>query len=201
MYVPEWFKLTDSGLIRQTIAENSFATVVSMVEGELFASHVPVVIEQDDPLTLVGHVAAQNPQSSSFNGSDQVLIVFSGPHAYVSPRLYTTSPNVPTWNYVAVHASGTAVRLEEPSEVVALLDRLVSTFDPELAADMPENTAPQFYASKLKGIVAFRMVVQRLEAKAKMSQNKPDRDRSAVKAALEASDDSVVRRAGESMRE
>ena len=199
MYVPDWFRVTDQDTILRVIRNNSFATLVTVLDGVPVASHVPVVIEAEDPLVLVAHIAAKNPQATCLDGAGTMLVVFSGPHAYVSPRDYETSPNVPTWNYVAVHATGVPQRIDDTSQLDLMFEKLVSEFDPELKADAPENTSLDFYRPKYPGIVAFRMVVDKLEAKAKLSQNKPDRDRLKVAQVLQSSSEPDRQRLGKLM--
>lgn len=183
MYVPEWFRIQDQKTVLRVVRAHPFATLVSTLDGEPFATHLPIVIEQEDPLVLVGHIAAQNPQAACFDGSQVLMAVFHGPHAYISPSDYETKPNVPTWNYVAVHAYGRAERVSG-GEALAALGNLVATFDPDLAATAPEAADPASWESKLKGIAMFRMRVERVDAKAKLNQNKAERDRESVVSAL-----------------
>ena len=108
-----------------------FATLVSVADGAPFATHVPLLLDAErGPLgTLVGHVAAPNPHSAAFDERAQALAIFHGPHAYVSPRWYASGPNVPTWNYVAVHAIGRPRGIDDPARVRALLARTAAVFE------------------------------------------------------------------------
>lgn len=180
MYIPEWFRLEDESLVLEVMTDNSFATLYSQVDGQPFASHLPILVAPGDPLVLYGHMAKANPQTRCLDGKQSVMVVFQGPHAYVSPRDYETAPNVPTWNYIVVHATGRAERLEDPATVIGSIQGLVDQFDPSLSETHPEAVEPQFWESKLHGLVAFRLRVDSLEAKAKMSQNRPARDQRSV---------------------
>lgn len=188
MYTPEWFELIDPELIQTVMREHPFATLVSSVNGEPFATHAPLVIGQSVPLVLCGHIARQNPQVGCFDGKVRVLAVFHGSHAYVSPLEYVTSPNVPTWNYVTVHATGVATEITDPEEAIEHLRFLVETFDPGLDSKQPESMDRSFWLPKLQGITAFRLEVDRLEAKGKLSQNRPERDQVSVTEAMAKSE-------------
>jgi transcriptional regulator len=121
-------------------------------------------------------------------------VVFSGAHAYVSPSWYATHPAVPTWNYVAVHASGTGVLVEDAEAVRALLADLVRVYEaPGPEAWSFEGLAADYVAGMQKGIVAFEIPIARLEGKAKLSQNRDAVDRGRTREALAASDDPVAR--------
>jgi transcriptional regulator len=131
-----------------------------------------------------------------------VLVVFSGAHAYVSPSWYGQHPSVPTWNYVAVHAYGVPRVIEDPGRVRALLDRLVRTFEDGRPAPWRMDGLPDDYVSgMMRGIVAFEIPIDRLEGKAKLSQNRPASDRARVRAALSAEDDPLARALAELMAE
>ena len=201
MYVPEWFRIEDQAIVLRTIREHAFATLVSTLNGAPFATHLPMIVEQEEPLVLLGHVAAQNPQAACFDGQQTLMVVFQGPHAYISPTNYETSPNVPTWNYVAVHAYGRAEPVSDPAEVVRVLGELVDTFDPDLRTVSPASTERSFWESKLKGVAMFRIRVERIDAKGKLNQNKPERDQESVVNALRERGDFESAKVAEAMRE
>src|SRR5262245_55708329 len=106
MYIPTAFAETDPGTLFGFIEAYSFGLLVSTHQGGPFASHLPLLLEREAGPhgTLLGHMARANPQWHDLDGQE-VLAVFSGPHAYVSPTWYESEQVVPTWNYVAVHAS------------------------------------------------------------------------------------------------
>src|SRR5437879_1488408 len=119
MYLPKHFEVTDEEKVNAVMLEHSFATVVTQGDGGLFASHVPVVFrpERGARGRLEGHVARANPHWRHFVPEREALVIFQGPHAYVSPSWYETKPAVPTWNYVAVHAYGRPRLLESEREL------------------------------------------------------------------------------------
>jgi transcriptional regulator len=189
MYVPEHFAETDVANLHALVRAHSFATLVSLLDGELFATHVPMLLDADrGPFgTLLGHVARANPHARAFDGTTRALAMFLGPHAYVSPRWYVAGPNVPTWNYVAVHAAGVLSAVTDPNAVRALLERSASVYESD--ADRPWSLAsvPGAFASGLqRGVVAFELAIDRLEGKRKLSQNKAPADRAGVVTALRA---------------
>ncbi len=189
MYVPQHFAETDVARLHALIHAHAFATLVSVIDYAPFATHVPLLLDAErGPLgTLVGHVARANPHWQSFDGRSPALAIFHGPHAYVSPRWFASAPNVPTWNYEVVHASGAPRVQDDPAVVRALLERSAAVFeagakDPWTLASVTEN----YVAGAQRGIVAFEIPIERLEGKWKLSQNKPEADRAGVAAGLRA---------------
>jgi len=202
VYVPKHFAETDVASLHALVRAHSFATLVSHVDGELFATHVPLLLDAErGPLgTLVGHVARANPHARVFDGGTRALAIFQGPHAYVSPRWYASEPNVPTWNYVAVHATGVLSAVTDASAVRALLARSAGVYEADAARPWSLASIPDAFANGLqKGIVAFELAIDRLEGKRKLSQNKPPADRAGVVAALRARDDSDARAIADAM--
>src|SRR5512143_1626624 len=107
MYIPNHFCQDNPEKLVQFMRANSFATLVSIVNGVPFASYLPLVtVAAEDGVTLVGHLAKTNPHWQAFD-QGETLAIFTGPHAYISPSLYENRESVPTWNYIAVHAYGT----------------------------------------------------------------------------------------------
>jgi transcriptional regulator len=205
MYVPKHFAVADVAWCHALIRREPFAVLVGVDEaGAPFATHLPVLIEETPAPygTLLGHVARPNPQWRFFAPDRPVLVVFGGAHAYISPSWYAQHPSVPTWNYVAVHAYGVPRVIEDPARVRALLDRLVRTFEDGRPAPWRMDGLPDDYASSMmRGIVAFEIPIDRLEGKAKLSQNRPEGDRARVRAALTAENDPLARAVAELMAE
>ena len=166
MYVPKHFDPADAAWCHALMARESFALLVSTgAEGLPFATHLPLL-----------------------------LAVFQGPHAYVSPGWYATHPSVPTWNYVAVHASGRPRLLEEPARVTALLARMVTTY--EAGRSEPwrfDSLTEDYVTAMIHAIVAFELPIERLEGKAKLSQNRPAEDQAGAIGGLDASADPLAR--------
>jgi transcriptional regulator len=132
-------------------------------------------------------VAGANPHGAALDGAAPALAIFHGPHAYVSPRWYAGEPNVPTWNYVAVHALGTPRRIGAPERVLDLLARTAARFEAAAKEPWRLDAVPAAWTERMAGAVAaFEIPIERLEAKRKLSQNKSAADRAGVIAALRA---------------
>jgi transcriptional regulator len=175
MYIPAAFRETRLEVLHALIREYSFATLVSQVEGQLLATHLPLLLDhaRGPNGTLRGHMACANPHWRSFGPGAESLVIFQGPHAYISPGWYLAEQAVPTWNYSAVHAYGVPVLVQGRGDVRALLDDTVRTFEAALPEQWTTERAGDEYVSKLaQGIVAFEMPISRLEGKRKLSQNR-----------------------------
>ena len=189
MYVPKHFAETDVERLRALMRAHAFATLVSVTDGVPFATHVPLLLdpERGPSGTLVGHMARANPQWQAFDGSSPALAIFHGPHAYVSPRWFASTPNVPSWNYEVVHASGAPRLLDDPAAVRALLERSAATFEAGAATPWTLASVTEHDVAGLqRGIVAFGISIERLEGKWKLSQNKHEADRAGIVAGLRA---------------
>jgi transcriptional regulator len=188
MYTPPSFAVSDLAQLHAAIERYSFALIISRQDERLVASHLPLLLDRQAGAsgTLWGHFARANPQWREAGGQE-VLVVFSGPHAYISPQWYQAERVVPTWNYVAVHAYGRLELIEDPRETLALLERTVSHYEaaqpePWKLADQP----PEFIEQLARQIVAFRIPIDRLEGKWKLNQNHPAERRERVAAVLAA---------------
>ena len=183
MHIPEPFRIQNRSIIKEIIRSYSFGVLVSHQEGELQATHLPFVLVADpksEKEELWFHVAGNNPHPEPGPG----LIIFSGPHAYVSPSWYEEKNAVPTWNYVAIHAKGTIHAVKEPFEMRQLMARTVEEYEkirplPEgQASDATTGTSAwtidwknNYMERMLAGVRCFRMEIESLEGKAKLSQN------------------------------
>jgi transcriptional regulator len=197
VYIPKHFDASDVAWCHEHIRREPFAIMVGVDQaGAPFATHLPILLDHAPaPLgTLLGHVARPNPQWQLFAADRSALVVFPGAHAYVSPSLYAQHPSVPTWNYVAVHAYGVPRVIDDPERVRTLLDRLVHTFEDGRATPWRmDSLSDPYLTGMMRGIVAFEIPIDRLEGKAKLSQNRPAGDQARVRAALAAEDDPVTR--------
>lgn len=173
MYVPVHFAHDDRSDVLAVMREHNFATLVSTVNGMPFATHAPVLVHEDgaDRLRIEGHVAAANPHGRALADDAQVLVVFCGPHTYVSPTRYRSPHRVPTWNYIAVHATGRATRIADAESKLAILARLIAVHEPDFAARFA-TFAPDLRDSLVGAIVGFEIAVDRLESKFKLGQNR-----------------------------
>ncbi len=199
MYVPEQFRDDDTTNLVGFMRRHDFATLVSNHDGMPLATHLPLLVTHvGDAITLHGHVARANPQWRSLASQD-VLAVFTGPHAYVSPSLYERRESVPTWNYLAVHAYGTVRLVEGVDEVTGMLDALIERHEHAYRAQWDD--LPEAYRGRMMdGLVGFEMTVMRLHGAAKLSQNKSRAEQRRIALALLESDDGAARETGAEMR-
>jgi len=183
MYTPIFNRIDDRALLIEAMQAYSFAILVGAQDAmPLVASHLPLVVKDEGPHGVIeGHLARANQHWQAMAGRE-TLAIFAGPHSYVSPMLYTDPLPVPTWNYIAVHAYGTAELVEEDAAKDAVLTSLMLLHEPVMAERwhaLPE----ELRGSMLAGIVAFRMPITRIEGKFKISQNREVQERSNVQAA------------------
>ena len=184
MYTPKFNQISDRSLLLAAMRSYSFAVLIGpagtgAADG-LQATHLPLVIKDEGEHGLLeGHFAKANPHWKTLAGQE-TLIVFSGPHSYVSPTLYTESLSVPTWNYIAVHAYGMLSLVENDEDKEKLLAGLMNANEPAYAEKwdrMPDG----YRRTMLAGIVGFRIPISRIEGKFKLSQNRPESDRQSVR--------------------
>jgi transcriptional regulator len=197
VYVPKQFQITDTAWCHALMRAQSFAAMITADDaGVPFATHLPILVDPArGPLgTLRGHVARANPHWRYLSAGRPTLVIFAGAHAYVSPSWYATHPSVPTWNYVAVHAIGTGALVEDPEPVKTLLADLVRTYESSgPTAWSLEGLPADYLAGMQRGIVAFEIPIERLEGKAKLSQNRDAVDQARTREALAAADDPLAR--------
>ena len=205
MYIPTYFREEDRDTLLAFMRAHSFATVVSVVNGVPFATHIPVGIEtRDETVFVTGHVSKANEHVRAFapESTTPSLVIFSGPHAYVSPSAYEARESVPTWNYIAVHAMGVlhTVRFaDSPQEMETMLDTMIAQYDPAYQEQWSSLT-DKFRDGMMRGVVGFEMPVQQLEGKYKLSQNRSAHDQAAVQAMLDASDDASAKAIADAMQ-
>ncbi|MCC7377318.1 MAG: FMN-binding negative transcriptional regulator [Verrucomicrobiales bacterium] len=191
MYTPGPFQVSDLEKLSALMREHSFATLITHDGDAPFATHLPMLYRPDPSGstagTLMAHMARANPQWRHFDHASQVLAVFHGPHAYISPTWYSQTPAVPTWNYAAVHAYGRATLIEDADRVVTLLRQTLSFYEPDPATPWSVLMPDDYRDHLIKGIVAFEIAIQRLEGKFKLSQNRAAGDIQGVFKALSQS--------------
>lgn len=185
MYTPRFNQVNDRAILLDAMRENSFALLAGPANTEqnaLTATHLPLIVKDEGEHGLIeGHFAKANRHWEALAGHE-TLVVFSGPHSYVSPTFYTESLSVPTWNYIAVHAYGTLEVIEDADQKDALLKGLIAIHEPSYAEQwrgFPEG----YRRTLLAGIVGFRIPIARIEGKFKLSQNRNEAERNNVRAA------------------
>jgi len=180
---------------------NPFVVLVSATESGPFASHIPVILREiGGRLIIRGHFAKANPHWQHLERQAQCLVIFHGPHSYVSPTLYTNRESVPTWNYGAVHAYGEARLFSSPGDLLPMLHDLMGTFEPAYAQQWASLT-DAYRERMLNHIVGFEIAVLRIEAKFKLSQNRTKEEQANVIAALAKAEDTAVSGVAQLMKE
>ena len=191
MYIPEFNRIEDRETSLAFLRANPFAILVSSVDGRPFATHVPLAArETSGEIVLRGHVARANPHWKSFQQEQESLAIFQGPHAYISPALYESGENVPTWNYAAVHVYG-RVSVVDEKQAREILEELIAEFDSSYSAQWAA-LSEEYRSRMLRHIVAFEMVASRLETKFKLSQNRTRQEQAKIIRALTNSGDSAI---------
>ena len=186
MYSPSYNQLEDRAELLAFLRANNFPVLVTGTGGVLHASHLPITAhEQGGQVVLDMHMAKNNPQWQEFLG-DEVLVIFSGPHAYVSPRWYEDKERVPTWNYAAVHAYGIPRVISDRKEKRESQRRLIESLDPEWLPNF-DGLRGAYVDQMLDGIVNFSIPLARVETRWKLSQNRGRREMERIATALENS--------------
>ena len=200
MYTPKQFEQKDRAKSIAFMRTYNFAIVVSVKNNVPIATHLPFVIEErNDEIILISHLSKANEQHATFLEQD-VLVIFSEPHAYISPTLYEQQQNVPTWNYVSVHAYGKVNLFNTDEKKLEVLHKQMQFFEASYIEQF-QKLDKKYVDGLLKGIVAFEITVTNLQAKEKLSQNRSEADRKNVKKHLETSDDDMKQSLGKLMPE
>lgn len=188
MYTPFSFAENDLSKLHSCIEENSFATLVTTDSTGPVVSHLPLLLDRNDGSngTLIGHMAKANSQWREITNGD-ALAIFHGPHAYVSPGWLDEQNVVPTWNYVAVHATGKVKIVQEQCELLDIVRRYVNFYE----SPMPEpwqlgSTDPEFVEKLLDAIVGFTIEISSIEGKWKLNQNHSEERRQKIIAGLQS---------------
>jgi transcriptional regulator len=202
MYVPKAFAVEDVRRLHDLMEEFNFAAMVTQRDGELTASHIPFVLDRAaGPYgTLRAHIAIRNPQLEDLKAGSQALVIFQGPHTYVSPSWYVNPENVPTWNYTVVHAYGVP-RIGNKAAMLALLKEITSKHESSFEKPWDFEQDAPWIQRLLNEIVAFEIPIEKLEGKFKLNQNRKPEDRAGVIAALSASEDPAQRAVAQFMTE
>ncbi|MCY8515944.1 FMN-binding negative transcriptional regulator [Bacillus atrophaeus] len=176
MYIPKYYKVTNVDDIWDFVQNNSFGTIVTTAQGKPIATHLPLqLMKEGDTYYITGHIAYGNPQWRTFETCEDVLVMFQGPHAYISSSWYEKE-NVPTWNYQAVHVYGTASILNE-KELKHDLTMLLQKYEKHRKNPVLwDELSPQLLESQMKGIVGFKIKVGEIQASYKLSQNRNETD-------------------------
>lgn len=177
MYIPNYFRQENLEEVKSFLQQNSFGMLVSQVNHRPWATHIPLELSKNTlgDEVLLGHISRGNKQWKDFDKNEEVLAIFTGPHAYISSSWYDHE-NVPTWNYVAVHVYG-ELRLIEGDELMASLRKLVDKYEASSIHPVKvENMSAKFLESELRGMVGFEIRITDIEAAYKLSQNRDEKN-------------------------
>lgn len=203
MYRPTSFQEDNVDKLIAFMRANSFATLVSIIDGVPSASHIPFVIAKTgNVVKLFGHLAKQNSQWQAFETAES-LAIFTGAHAYISPSLYEKDESVPTWNYIAVHAYGVPkiITLNDSPELMdKMINEMIDNYEASYKSHW-DGLSHGFRQGMMNGIVGFEMTVTRLEGKYKLSQNRSQVDQRNVSNTLLQSSDQAARAIGVEMKQ
>lgn len=186
MYIPNLNVEEDKEKILAFISRYSFATIISIKDNRSVATHLPFVIEEiENKLILISHFAKANKQWMEIENQTS-LVIFAEPHAYISTKHYEKELNVPTWNYVAVHAYGKGTIITEEQAVMNILEKTIQYYEADYQQQW-KQLPEKYKTGMVKGIVAFEIGVSELQAKYKLSQNKTENEQKSIITALKQS--------------
>jgi transcriptional regulator len=203
VYIPEYFRVREHEDAIKFMRANPFAILISSTETGPFATHLPLFVRAEpgeEKVVLRGHVAKANPHWRYLEQQPQCLVIFHGPHSYISPSNYTVRESVPTWNYGAVHLYGNAKVFSSPEALLGILHDLINTFEPAYAAQWA-SFDEAYRERMLKQIVGFEIEVTKMEAKFKLNQNRTREDQENVITSLEKAEDTAVSGVARLMKE
>ena len=201
MYIPEYHRVEDTAVTKAFMQANPFAILITGNETGPFATHLPILAREiDGRVHLRGHMAKANPHWNLMAPDQESLVIFHGPHAYVSPSLYEIRESVPTWNYAAVHVYGRGTVFTDERRLDDLLLEMIARFD-SAYAEQWSSLSEQYRKKMLQHIVGFEVVATRVETKFKLSQNRTKTERENVIRSLAGSSDSTVTAVAALMRE
>jgi len=202
MYLPKSFQIEDLAELHGFMRAYNFASLVTQHQGSPFASHLPFLLDagRGPRGTLLAHMARANPQWRDFDATSESLVIFQGPHAYISPSWYETHPSVPTWNYAVVHAYGVPRIVEDHATLHHMLEVLVDTHEAAFARPWRMDLPHDYLDKMMRAVVGFEIEITRLEGKLKLSQNRSEHDQHLVSEALGQSEHPLDRDVAELMR-
>jgi transcriptional regulator len=179
MYIPKHFEVTDKEEIFAFIEGNAFGQLISNVQGRHFSTHLPFLVSKDKT-RLFAHLAKSNPQITEIEGQE-ALITFEGPHDYISPSWYS-EPSVPTWNYQTVHVYGKCEVFHDSNRLKEVVDSLANKYE----SGFEKPWQPEYKATMLGAIVGVEVLINEVQCKYKLSQNRPAKDQELVIQQLKA---------------
>ncbi|HEY3854587.1 MAG TPA: FMN-binding negative transcriptional regulator [Verrucomicrobiae bacterium] len=202
MYIPPSFRVEDNAKLSAFMRQYSFATIITDDGNAPFASHLPMLhsMEGGQHGTLLSHMARANPQWKHFSSGREALVIFQGPHGYISPSWYKAEVAVPTWNYTAVHAYGVPKIFDDHERIVSLLRQIVERYESAFERPWPGDLPVEYRNKMIQGIVAFEIPITRIEGKYKFGQNRSAADIEGVIDALAHASDAESHALAQMMR-
>jgi transcriptional regulator len=188
MYIKPPYAENDLSVLHAHMKEWSFATLVSHSNAGLHVSHLPFLLEaQRGPMgTLTTHLARANPHCDVLRTATEALVIFNGPHAFVSPSWYSDQRTFPTWNYAAIHAHVRLESIDDPAAIRDILTRTVDTYDAPLGGSWSFGAMPEdLIVPRLRAIAGVELTITGIEGKFKLNQDRSADDRYGVIAALQ----------------
>ena len=200
MYIPENYSLTNQAEIHEFLHKNGFALLINQTLGKLWATHVPLVLDfkSDGTPYLLGHISKANSQHEGFAKNNEILAVFTGPHAYISSSWYDHE-NVPTWNYIAVHVYG-KIKIHSHEEAVLGLKKLVDKYEEKSENPIRVENLSEKTMREARGIIGFEIEITSIEAQKKLSQNRDDVNYKNIISELETLKDPQAKAMAEAMK-
>lgn len=186
MYIPKHFEIKDENVVRPFLEKNPFGMLISNDTTVPACTHLPFLILQDSPLCLLAHMARVNPHCKILQSQNNCLLVFNGPHGYVSPDYYKNPRNVPTWNYTTIHLQAIAKEVTEKEKIANLMEHTSGHFDPTYHTRY-HQIDESYIQGLLKEVSVFEFSVIKSEIKFKLNQNKSAEDIHSVISHLEKS--------------
>jgi transcriptional regulator len=194
MYIPEILKIDDRADITAIIQQNSFAVLTGPdADGAITGTHLPFMYDPSigEHGRLIAHMSKANSHWQGFASGQDFMVIFAGPHGYISPTWYADEPAVPTWNYVAVHAYGTPQIIEDDADKRQMLMDLVTLNEAQFDTPWMYEGSENFMSAMIRATVAFQIDITRLDAKAKLGQNRTDGDKSGTVQGLRGQGDDM----------
>jgi transcriptional regulator len=201
VYIPEFNRQEDRAATLAFMRANPFAILISNAEDIPFATHLPLLVDEaGDQVVVRGHMARANAHWKSMKRGEESLIIFHGPHAYISPSLYEIHESVPTWNYAAVHVYGEPTLFWDEESLTETLHRMIDTFESSYMAQWSELSV-KYRSQMMKHIIGFEIKTKRLEAKFKLSQNRTKAEQARIIQSLSQSQDTNISGVAELMQQ
>lgn len=200
MHIIKYFREENHEKIIEFLRQNDFGTLVAYDGKKPTASHLLMeVVEEGETLWINGHMSRANSLWKMFETNPEVLVIFQGPHTYVSPTWYN-HVNVPTWNYQSVHVYGKPSIVIDRAETYGILKRLIDRYETKTSYKL--ETLPQDFVEKeMKGVAAFHIEVTQIEANYKLSQNRDEESYRSIVSHLEQRPDDLSHGVAEAMRQ